>query len=97
MNQDDRMHYEIFFSLYKFIREGMEIPPFGNIAVLPMNTGCLKSLRRWIRNSTNRKNGPGRYRILIPLMQDLSLPLRNPLKVSVLNLPSRTSSDCAMR
>ena len=21
------MHYEIFFSLYKFIREGMEIPP----------------------------------------------------------------------
>ncbi len=27
MNQDDRMHYEIFFSLYKFIREGMEIPP----------------------------------------------------------------------
>ena len=27
MNQDDRMHYEIFFSLYKFIRESMEIPP----------------------------------------------------------------------
>ena len=26
MNQD-KMHYEIFFSLYKFIREGMEIPP----------------------------------------------------------------------
>ena len=27
MNQAARLHDEIFFSLYKFIREGMEIPP----------------------------------------------------------------------